>query len=179
MAVPTTLSSTGHHAIKCAWIRQVSCHTILFIAILILAVANLSSRKTWEQGSLLVILFCSELMRALAEQRQVLAAPGELSATLPGPDRWQRPGTGCVTLLWGWPALSLGYLSAWFLLGRSWQWCHLLVMLSGDLVLEAGSAYFYHAWQLSWGNHCYEPRREKNGGHSKGITPPTHPVPKP
>lgn len=88
-------------------------------------------------------------------------APGVIFSNTPRPNIWWWPATSSVNLPWRWPALSLGYLSPGFFLGRSWQWCHHLVMLLGDLVHWAGSTHFSCTLQLGWGKHCWELRRRR------------------
>ena len=95
---------------------------------------------------------------AQIEQRWVW--PRVIFSNTPGPDSWWRPATSSVNLPWRWPVLSLSYLSPGFFLGKSWQWCHHLVMLLGDLVHRAGSTHFSCTLILNWEKHCWESRRE-------------------
>lgn len=169
----SALSPEGHYTI---W---VCLHWTGFLwhdshSILILAVGNLSSRK-WggrEQPSL-VTSYCSESAKATrlprANWAEAGAAPGQFSATLPG-----LTFDGCLppsVSLWRWPALSLSYLSLGFFLGRSWQWCHHLVMLLSDLVHWIGSTRYSWTLKLNRGKNLTKNQGEEALRLCKGVAP--------
>ena len=88
----------------------------------------------------------------------------------PRPDIWRLPATICH-LPWRWPALSLSYLSPGFFLGRSWQWCHHLMMLLGDLVRWAGFTHYSCTLKLNRGKNFTKNQGEEVLRLCKGVAP--------
>lgn len=147
-------------------------------SILILAAGNLSSRK-WKKpvGDILLSWACEGNEAARGQLSRGHCGPCVIFSNTSRPDIWWWPATSLVSLPWRWPALSLGYVSPGFFLGRSWQWCHHLVMLLGDLVRRAGSTLFSSTLKLNCEKHSWEPKMRRV---AKGEPPgPSHLISKP